>query len=130
MFAAPGSPLDPRAEGTNDLLSEGAKICARADDVLTALAPRDPADLFAALEQDGREGEPLWGEQALLGVDPQTTPRRAPGDEFDEAAARPSRRRPAEAARDRIDALLGPRRSRSTISRARPSLDVARCAWR
>ena len=27
VFAVPGSPLDPRAEGTNDLLKQGASIC-------------------------------------------------------------------------------------------------------
>ena len=67
----PGSPLDPRAEGTNDLLKQGATICTDVDDVLAALAPTRPADLFAALEEDGDEGEPLWSEQALLGVDPE-----------------------------------------------------------
>ena len=35
VFAVPGSPLDPRAEGTNDLLKQGASICTGADDVLT-----------------------------------------------------------------------------------------------
>ena len=39
VFAVPGSPLDPRAEGTNDLLKQGASICTGADDVLTALEP-------------------------------------------------------------------------------------------
>ncbi len=108
VFAAPGSPLDPRAEGTNDLLKQGATICTCADDVVTALAPSRPADLFAVLEGGG-EGEPLWGEQALLGVDPDATPRTAPGDELDDPVG------PAyvaidrlEAQRDRIVALLGP----------------------
>lgn len=38
IFAVPGSPLDPRAEGTNDLLRQGATLCARPEDVLDALA--------------------------------------------------------------------------------------------
>ena len=37
VFAVPGSPLDPRAEGTNDLLRQGASICTRAEDVIEAL---------------------------------------------------------------------------------------------
>ena len=95
VFAAPGSPLDPRAEGTNDLLKQGATICTSADDVVTALAPTRPTDLFAALEEGDGDGEPLWGEQALLGVDPGATPRTTPGDELDEATApRLYRRRP------------------------------------
>ena len=39
VFAAPGSPLDPRAEGTNDLLRDGATLCARVEDALNALEP-------------------------------------------------------------------------------------------
>ncbi|MBL1256136.1 DNA-processing protein DprA [Methylocystis sp. Sn-Cys] len=38
IFAVPGSPLDPRAEGTNDLLRQGATLCARPEDVVDALA--------------------------------------------------------------------------------------------
>jgi DNA processing protein len=37
VLAVPGSPLDPRAKGTNDLLRQGAAICEGADDVLRAL---------------------------------------------------------------------------------------------
>ena len=39
VFAVPGSPLDPRAEGTNDLLRQGATFCTGAADVIDALAP-------------------------------------------------------------------------------------------
>ena len=34
LFAVPGSPLDPRAEGPNDLLREGAHVCASDQDVI------------------------------------------------------------------------------------------------
>jgi DNA processing protein len=37
VLAVPGSPLDPRARGTNDLLRQGAAICEGADDVLRVL---------------------------------------------------------------------------------------------
>jgi DNA processing protein len=37
VLAVPGSPLDPRAKGTNDLIRQGAAICESADDVLRAL---------------------------------------------------------------------------------------------
>jgi DNA processing protein len=37
VLAVPGSPLDPRAKGTNDLLRQGAIICEGAEDVLRAL---------------------------------------------------------------------------------------------
>lgn len=37
LFAVPGSPLDPRARGTNDLLRQGAVLCEGAEDVLARL---------------------------------------------------------------------------------------------
>ncbi len=37
VFAVPGSPLDPRAQGPNDLLRHGAVLTESADDVLQAL---------------------------------------------------------------------------------------------
>jgi DNA processing protein len=39
VFAVPGSPLDPRAEGTNDLLKQGATLVTEAADVLNVLRP-------------------------------------------------------------------------------------------
>ncbi|MEO5374578.1 MAG: DNA-processing protein DprA [Alphaproteobacteria bacterium] len=38
VFAIPGSPLDPRAEGPNRLIRQGATLVERADDVLNDLA--------------------------------------------------------------------------------------------
>ena len=39
VFAVPGSPLDPRAAGTNGLLKDGATLVTGVGDVLEALAP-------------------------------------------------------------------------------------------
>ena len=39
VFALPGHPLDPRAEGTNRLLKSGATLVTEPEDVLGALAP-------------------------------------------------------------------------------------------
>lgn len=39
VMAAPGSPLDPRCEGSNALLREGATVVTRSDHVVEALAP-------------------------------------------------------------------------------------------
>lgn len=65
VFAVPGSPLDPRAEGTNNLLREGATLCTRVEDVIEALNPvrshgLPPRDLFreAATEFVGLEPTP------------------------------------------------------------------------
>jgi DNA processing protein len=37
VFAVPGSPLDARAKGTNDLIRQGATLCESAEDVIRAL---------------------------------------------------------------------------------------------
>lgn len=39
VLAIPGHPLDPRAEGTNQLLKDGATLVTSPDDVVEALAP-------------------------------------------------------------------------------------------
>ncbi len=39
VFAVPGHPLDPRAEGTNQLLKTGATLVTTPEDVIEALAP-------------------------------------------------------------------------------------------
>jgi DNA processing protein len=39
VFAVPGSPLDPRSRGANDLLRHGATVTETAEDVLSQLAP-------------------------------------------------------------------------------------------
>ena len=39
VFAVPGSPLDPRAAGTNNLLKQGATLITTAKDIVEALAP-------------------------------------------------------------------------------------------
>ena len=53
VFAVPGSPLDPRAEGANRLLKQGATLVTGIDDVLAVLMPilERPADP-AELEED------------------------------------------------------------------------------
>ncbi|MGH6988272.1 MAG: DNA-processing protein DprA [Stellaceae bacterium] len=39
VFAVPGSPLDPRCRGTNDLIRRGARLTESADDILAEIAP-------------------------------------------------------------------------------------------
>jgi DNA processing protein len=39
VFAVPGSPLDPRAAGTNDLIKQGATLITQASDVIQAVEP-------------------------------------------------------------------------------------------
>ncbi len=48
VFALPGHPLDPRAEGTNRLLKSGATLVTEPEDILGALAPMLPEAARAA----------------------------------------------------------------------------------
>src|SRR5712672_1450723 len=60
VFAVPGSPLDPRAAGTNDLIKQGATLITEASDVINAVEPimgrpielREPDDDPLASEPD------------------------------------------------------------------------------
>src|SRR5579862_3811801 len=45
VFAVPGSPLDPRCRGTNDLLRNGATLVESVDDILRELSPTMGASL-------------------------------------------------------------------------------------
>jgi len=54
VFAVPGSPLDPRAEGTNGLIKQGAIMVTEASDVIAALEPI----LGRGLDLPAREPEP------------------------------------------------------------------------
>jgi DNA processing protein len=78
VFAVPGSPLDPRAEGTNGLLKQGATLVTEAADVLAVLRPilGQPIDLPA---EEPEADQPKLGEPdgdararitALLGPTP------------------------------------------------------------
>ncbi len=56
VFAVPGNPLDPRAEGTNSLIKQGATLTTGAADVIAVLEPI----LGRAIEPPpAREPEPL-----------------------------------------------------------------------
>ena len=58
VFAVPGSPLDPRAEGVNDLIRQGATLCARPEDVISVLAENAGAPARKNLfDDDARDGE-------------------------------------------------------------------------
>ena len=57
VFAVPGSPLDPRAEGTNGLIKQGATPVTEAADIITVLQPIMGLEL-PAREPDEEEMEP------------------------------------------------------------------------
>jgi DNA processing protein len=84
VFAVPGSPLDPRAKGTNDLIRQGAHLCEGPDDVLRVLEtlpglaePRRRAFTGPAedsFDMDDREADALRERIADL-LSPTPTPR-------------------------------------------------------
>jgi DNA processing protein len=62
VFAVPGSPLDPRSAGTNNLLKQGACLVTSARDIVEALAPMlGPGRAFgpAFRPEEGVAPEPL-----------------------------------------------------------------------
>jgi DNA processing protein len=83
LFAVPGSPLDPRSRGANDLIRQGAYLVETAQDVLDNLPDhpsreglaRDP--LFARSTPPG-VAEPLetWGEPTESAADLAKTRRQ------------------------------------------------------
>jgi DNA processing protein len=52
VFAVPGSPLDPRAEGTNRLIKDGANMLTSASDVVEALRMALPPERGVFLESN------------------------------------------------------------------------------
>jgi DNA processing protein len=63
VFAVPGSPLDPRAEGTNSLIKQGATPITDADDVVSVLAPIIGSD-GPLREDDADDAEESQAEPA------------------------------------------------------------------
>jgi len=58
VFAVPGSPLDPRAAGTNDLIKQGATLVTEASDVIQMVAPI----MERPIQLDEPENDPFAGE--------------------------------------------------------------------
>jgi len=57
VFAVPGSPLDPRAAGTNDLIKQGATLVTEAADIINAVEPIMERPIALSARED--DGEPL-----------------------------------------------------------------------
>jgi DNA processing protein len=84
VFAVPGSPLDPRARGGNDLIRQGAIMVENAADVLDNLplepaAPRSRKRGFGEAEQAALDGPSEWDtspeayDQVLALLSPEPT---------------------------------------------------------
>lgn len=102
VFAVPGSPLDPRSEGTNDLIRQGATLVTEPDHILDVIGPiiargPDPDAAPAGKTTDLAEQGDFWeeidldGDLAGLLADEPPLPEPEPSSD-----------------RDRVMALLGP----------------------
>ena len=79
VLAAPGSPLDPRAEGTNDLLRDGATLCARVEDALNALEPLRGRASAGRMEEPHTNDE-LWLDEPADAGEPTPAAREDSGE--------------------------------------------------
>ena len=60
VFAVPGSPIDPRAAGTNHLLKQGAILVTEAADIINAVQPILARPIMLPIGES--DGEPLDGD--------------------------------------------------------------------
>ena len=75
VLAVPGSPLDPRAQGCNQLIRDGATLIQNAADVLEAIGPARPRVMAEGSSYQPDAGEPFDQRaeqvvQELLGPSP------------------------------------------------------------
>jgi DNA processing protein len=89
VYAVPGSPLDPRAEGPNALIRQGAMLVTSAEDVVDDLKGQQEPEQLAMLDGGGQRDEPLWDESDWLdaGLAATTGPCEPPFGGWHEAAA-------------------------------------------
>jgi DNA processing protein len=80
VMAVPGSPLDPRAQGCNQLIREGATLVQNAADVVEAI--QLPASSVRAAPQAYEPEEKLNGDDALGAVEGLLGPSPVPVDEI------------------------------------------------
>ena len=88
VMAVPGSPLDPRAQGCNQLIRDGATLVQNADDVVEAI--RLPASSVCAAVTPYEPAEELNGDDALGVVGELLGPSPVPVDEIIRLSGAPS----------------------------------------
>jgi DNA processing protein len=87
-MAVPGSPLDPRAQGCNQLIRDGATLIQNADDVVEAI--RLPATAVRAEPMPYEPPEELNGDDALGVIEELLGPSPVPVDEIVRLSGAPS----------------------------------------
>jgi DNA processing protein len=82
VMAVPGSPLDPRAQGCNQLIRDGATLVQTAADVIEALGPIEPRVRSERQPFERQPPEPMQSEEALSAVEELLGPSPVPVDEI------------------------------------------------
>jgi DNA processing protein len=90
VMAVPGSPLDPRAQGCNQLIRDGATLVQNAADVVEAIRPYESHVRSPAAPFDGPADEPLDGADVLEAVEALLGPSPVPVDEIIRLSGAPS----------------------------------------
>ena len=89
VLAVPGSPLDPRAQGCNQLIRDGATLVQNAADVVEAIRPF-ASQVRSASSNYEVAAEPMNGEDALGMVEELLGPSPVPVDEIIRLSGAPS----------------------------------------
>jgi DNA processing protein len=89
VMAVPGSPLDPRAQGCNQLIRDGATLVQNAADVIEAIRPFETS-VRAATEPYQAPAEQMNGDDALGLVEELLGPSPVPVDEIIRLSGAPS----------------------------------------
>jgi DNA processing protein len=88
VMAVPGSPLDPRAQGCNQLIRDGATLIQNAADVIEAV--RVPSSSVRSTATPYEPAEELNGDDALALIEELLGPSPAPVDEIIRLSGAPS----------------------------------------
>jgi DNA processing protein len=88
VMAVPGSPLDPRAQGCNQLIRDGATLIQSAADVMEAIRPFEGRVESAAVPYEARPAQDY--ESALGSVEELLGPSPVPVDEIIRLSGAPS----------------------------------------
>ena len=89
VLAVPGSPLDPRAQGCNQLIRDGATLVQNAADVVEAIRPF-ASQVRSASSHYEVAADPMNGEDALDIVEELLGPSPVPVDEIIRLSGAPS----------------------------------------
>jgi DNA processing protein len=90
VMAVPGSPLDPRAQGCNQLIRDGATLVQNAADVVDQVRPFESQVRSTPSPYDHRPEDMVDGEEVLASIESLLGPSPVPVDEIIRLSGAPS----------------------------------------